>query len=444
MKQFLTKAIDDFKNSEFFKRARLGNDYFYGFNETILNRRNTLTTIKSSTGNALDLDVNKAKISTNIFGRLTIQQVGTLLNWGLQTKNNANKNKLGEDFDTNLSLVAEKSITHGKAYIFYNDNQTQILEAYGNGGFNGCFLLQDEDTSINMIAIRFHQIDRDKPMYVEVFELDGKTKYRIKGEEFIILQPKKPYKEVKFLITNDTLETFNYSSLPVVELRYDQTGMSALTKSLQTLIDRMDILSSDYADVMERIKSIWWIFNNFSGDIDDLIEIKKEVETLGMVLAREDSTADLKTVDIPFLAVEYALKLYEKQVYKDFMAYNTDEITGGSLTNVAIKSAMENHLKKVGRWERQHVIKFVRQILLLAGADTTDIKFRYDVLMNENETNQTIIDAYNSRILDRETALSKLSFIDPSEVQDILKRTELAELSIVPDVDDVSDGDNVE
>ena len=57
------------------------------------------------------------------------------------------------------------------------------------------------------------------------------------------------------------------------------------------------------------------------------------------------------------------------------MALNMDEISGGSLTNVAISTATANLNMKVNRYEWQ-VYQFVQSVLMLSGVETQDIKFR--------------------------------------------------------------------
>jgi hypothetical protein len=271
---------------------------------------------------------------------------------------------------------------------------------------------------------------------VEVYDADGQEELMIKDDVVFMLRPKRPY-VVKMRVATGEEGSIPYGRIPIITLRANDKGLSALSLGLKALIDQHDIIASDHSDLMARIKGILWIFNNFTGTAEDLAQIKEEVEVLGIVASKDgDTTASPHTVNIPYAAVEYSLKILRHLIYASFMGYDTDTITGGSLTTVAIKATLENLNKKVGRWERQHVIKAVQQLLSILGVETSDIKFRYDLLTNTTESDALILNAFSTGVLDVETALNKLSFIDPDEVEGVLERLALTEMGVPKDYQD--------
>jgi hypothetical protein len=250
-----------------------------------------------------------------------------------------------------MSEGGENCLIHGRTYFFWNYNHIVNFPIFTKGG--GSFPLISQKTGQMMAFIRYWQVDINKPIYFEFYELDGQTEFVIIDDMAQETRSKRPYRvKVRPMFNEETAD--NYNTLPIVELKANGYGSTELSVGLKALIDQYDIIFSDFSDVMERIKGILWVFNNFNGTANDVVEIKKEIEALGIVAAKDDSTtATPHTIDIPFLAVQYALGTLKKAIYAVFMGYNTEEITGGSLTNVAIEAMLENLNSKVGRWERQ-------------------------------------------------------------------------------------------
>ena len=120
------------------------------------------------------------------------------------------------------------------------------------------------------------------------------------------------------------------------------------------------------------------------------------------------------------MARQTALELLEKAIYEDAMAMHLKEITGGSLTNVAIKAATTNLDLKCDRYEWQ-VYTFVQSLLRLVGFETEVISFVRKAMVNQTEVVQDI--ATMREDIDQETALRLNPYIMPDEIEDILERT---------------------
>lgn len=131
----------------------------------------------------------------------------------------------------------------------------------------------------------------------------------------------------------------------------------------------------------------------------------------------QSATAQPHTIEVPYQARQAALQLLRRGIYEDFMALDTDTLTGTQLTNVAIRTASAAMDMKADRWEWQ-VFRFVRELLRLMGIDTEAIRFRRKTIANESETVADI--AAMRPDIDRRTALSLNPYLQPEEVERLM------------------------
>ena len=146
------------------------------------------------------------------------------------------------------------------------------------------------------------------------------------------------------------------------------------------------------------------------------------------------STAEPYAFEVPYAARQTALELLRKELYSDYMALNMDELTGGSLTNVAIETAMTNLNLKCDRYEWQ-AFQFVQSLLQLAGVTTEEITFKRQSLSNKSEVVQDI--AAMREDIDQETALKLNPYIMQDEIEKIIMNTAAQQLSGLPTVQEL-------
>ena len=123
------------------------------------------------------------------------------------------------------------------------------------------------------------------------------------------------------------------------------------------------------------------------------------------------------------------------------MALSMDELTGGSLTNVAIETAMLNLNLKADRYEWQ-CFAFVQKVLRLLGVDTEEITFKRQELVNRSEIVNDL--SLMRDYIDQETALKKNPYIMQEEVQDILERLAAESMSAAPEVKKPDNADELD
>ena len=170
--------------------------------------------------------------------------------------------------------------------------------------------------------------------------------------------------------------------------------------------------------------------------MEQALQVVQEINELKVAMAVSDGTssssAEPRTIEVPYAARQTALEILEKALYGDFMALSMSELTGGSLTNVAIQTAMTNLNLKCDHYEWQ-CFDFVQQVLSLLGVDTEEITFQRQQIVNRSETVQDIY-AMRSDI-DRETALKLNPYISQDDVPGILEALDAEEVSGLPNMD---------
>lgn len=422
----LLKAVEEYRSSADFQHALEASSYFRGENpaiarKTILRARKIETRdadgrrrIKTGTE-----DVVGHRIGSSFLFRFVTQQNQYLLSEGVNLPEEI-KHSLGADFDHQLSRLGEFALLHGASYGFWNGDHLDVIEMARND-LSGFLPLLDEMTGEIRLGVQFWQLGTRRPLYLRLFEPDGVSILRIQGKNVQTVQEKTPYLRI---LNHDALgdrlliPPEGYGALPLIPLYANQDGKSELTPAIQAKIDAYDSILSDFADNLSRANDVYWVLNNFSGTTEDIAEMLEEINRVKAVANLSDgsgssATAEPHTIEVPYAARQAALTLLEHDLYSDYMALDLTAITGGSLTNVAIRAAMANFDLKADRYEWQ-IRHFMQSLLHLLGMPTDRIHFRRQAIANESELVQDI-QAMRSDI-DRRTALRLNPYISDEEM----------------------------
>ena len=279
-------------------------------------------------------------------------------------------------------------------------------------------------------------------MYVRLFEVDGVTVY-IKDKDSANLTEHTAKRAYKQTVSVDAagehlVDAQNYAALPVIPMFANDEQESELRPSIKEKIDAYDRIFSDFGDNLDRANDVYWVLNNFGGNIKDALEITQQIQQLKLILNQTDgtgsgSTAAPHTIEVPYQARQTALEILRKELYADFMSLDMDALTGGSLTNVAIKAAMVNLDLKANDYEWQ-CFRFVQDVLRLNGIETEDIQFKRQTLVNESEIIQNIYLA--AADLSRRKRLELNPMISADEIDKIMTDADLEDVtgSDTPDI----------
>lgn len=447
--ELIRKIIGSYKASHDFTYALTALEYFKGENPVVCSKvilRNGVYTMDSTddTGHKVTRTVKRekaivgARLPASFLFRFVTQQNQFLLGNGVTLESDKVKQRLGVGFDKTMEQIGERALLGGVSWGFWNVDHLEAIDA-ARDWFSGFVALLDEATSAPMVGVQFWQLSDKRPMHVRLFEVDGMTMYRMEGEELKETEAKRPY---AISVSRDAAGEMvtgysNYSALPVVPLYANVEHRSELTTAIKAKIDAYDRISSDFVDNLDKANDIYWVLNNWGGTLSDMQKMLEMIRETGIIANQSDgmgssSTAQPHAFQVPYEARQTALQILEKELYKDYMAVNMDEITGGSLTNVAIRTATANLNLKADRYEWQ-VFAFVQKVLALLGINTEKIRFKRQNIANETETIQNIV-AMRSDI-DHETALKLNPYIMPEEIDTIMDNVAAEQLSGLPSVE---------
>lgn len=440
--ELLMKIIEGYKKTTDFRMGLVANEYFRAENPEVSSKyllRPTTVEVRDENGKVRKTNrtekITGNRVYSSFFSRFVIQQNQYLLANGVTLDNDETKKRLGLGFDKALERLGEKALVHGVAWGFWNLDHLEVIEAVKDS-LSGAVALLDERTSEPMVLVQFWQINPERPLYVRLFEVGGVTEYRQEENELVMITESRGY--IQHTRT-DALGTeivgeSNYNSLPVIPLWGSEEHRSELTNAIKSKIDLYDRILSDFGDNLDRACDVYWVLNNFGGTMSDIAETLGAIEKLKAVANISDgtgsaSTAEPHTIEVPYAARQAALDILQKQLYSDFMALSMEELTGGSLTNVAIETAMLNLNLKADRYEWQ-CFAFVQKVLRLLGIETEEIKFKRQTISNRSEMVSDI--SLMRDYIDQETALKINPYIEQDEIPEILNRLAAESMSAAP------------
>lgn len=414
---FLLQLHGEYTSREFYRTALDADAYDHRRNTTICN---FVQKLFSASGNeAVNFAAANSRLTSNFFRRINTQRCTYSLGNGISFSQPDIKKKLGEGFDTVLIRAGYAALIHGVAYIYWAYNRAYCFRATE---FAPLF---DEETGALMAGMRFWRLAPDKPLYIELYEQDGVTKYRGYGGELVEIEPKRPYKLRVAKSAADGERIIggeNYGSLPIVPLWGSTLRQSTLV-GLKETIDAYDIIASGFANDLRDCAQIYWIIKNAGGmSADDLDELRTRLLLTHMLTVDGDAGADVTAHqnEIPYEAREACLARLKSSIYEDFGALDVHTIAAGA-TNDHIDAAYQPLDEQADDFE-YCVIEAVTSLLALLGVtgDAAVPLFKRNRISNVKERMEVL--ALEAPYLDDETILSKLPDVTEDEIAAIKQR----------------------
>lgn len=384
---FVHRVITDHQSSDIYKIAVIADQYDRQLNTTITNFRKAVYNLQ---GKPVD-DIWSAnyKLASNFFKRFVTQQNQFLLGNGITWGKDDTGKKLGDDFDTRVQEAGRAALVAGCSFGFWNLDKLVVFK------LTEFAPLYDEENGALMAGVRFWQLASNKPLRATLYEMDGYTDYIWENGAGSILKDKRAYILKTRTTQVDGTEIYdgeNYPSFPIVPFWGNPNHQSELL-GIRASIDAYDIVKSGFADDLDSAQ-VYWILHN-TGGMDDS-DLAQFIERLHIVhAAAVDDAAgtavDSHTVDIPYESREKLLDRLERDLYKDYMAFDPDRIAGGAATATQIRAAYEPLNSKADEYE-YCAIQFLQGILEVAGIED-DPTFERSYVVNRQEEIQTIIAA---------------------------------------------------
>lgn len=427
---FVKRVIDQHKATELYKTAIIADEYDRHRNRTILQYQKILFDVM---GKAVeDVWTANYKLASRFFNRFITQENQYLLGNGVTWANEGTKERLGEDFDTQLQKAGKKALIGGVSFGFFNKDHLDVF------GVNEFAPLYDEENGALMAGVRFWQVDVDKPLRATLYEIDGYTDYiwnrkQIENGSYVyvssILHEKRPYIEKVRVSVVDGEEIYdgeNYPTFPIVPL-WGNTHRQSEIVGLREQIDCYDLIKSGYANNVDEASIIYWTLQNAGGMDDiDLAQFVEKMRKLHAAQTDDGVSATPNTMDAPYQSREALLSRIRADLYEDAMALDTKNIANGATTATQIKAAYEPLNSKCDEYE-YCVTEFIHGILAVIGIDDTPT-FNRSMIVNGQEEIQMVLQS--AQFFPEEYVTKKLLtlFGDGDMVEDILKEKAAAEL----------------
>lgn len=415
---FIRSFINDHKSSLLYKQAVDAETYFAGQNATI---KKYIKFLYDAKGNAVqDIYSANHRLATRFFYRSVTQATSTLLGNGVTWETGAGEEALGEDFDRKLIKAGRNAQVGGVCFGFYNNNRVEIYKITEFAP-----LLDEEDGSVKA-GVRFWQIDAEKPLRANMFELDGITEYQWdkQNPSGIVLEQKRPYIIVKKVTEafgeEDNYEFKNYPTFPVVPCWANELKQSELLPIRATL-DCYDFINSKYADDIDDANLVYWTITNAGGMDDvDLVQFLDKLRKLHAAQTDGDQIVTPTTVDVPFEGREAILDRLEKQLYRDSMSLNTFDIASGAITATQIEASYEPLNEKLDGFEAE-ISDFIARLLQVAGVEDRPTYSR-SIIVNRTEEITTVVNS--ALFLDDQYVTEKIMTLlgDKDKIQEVLDR----------------------
>lgn len=415
---FIRDAIENHRNSDQFKIAEIADEYDAQRNTTI---SDMVQKIYSLTGKAMeDFTASNNRIASNFFRRLITQRCTYSLGNGLTFDTDGVKKKLGDKFDTDLFQLGYNALKHGVAFGFWN------VDRLHNFPMTEFVPLFDEMDGTLRAGIRFWSLDwKQKPVYAVLYEEDGYTKYKSKGKSGLAMEEMEPKRAYRQTIAHteaggdEIIGEENYGSLPIVPLWGNKAHQSALV-GMRAAIDSFDLIQSGFANDMTDCAQVYWIIGNALGMED--ADVQKFMDRLRLahvaVADTDNSSVTPYTQEPPYNGREAYLNRIANSIYRDFGAFNPEDVAAGAITATQINAAYQPMDEEADAFEYQ-VIEFVQQILRLNGLEGTP-QFKRNRISNQTEQVTNVIQ--EAPYLDDQTILELLPNITPDMIPEILAR----------------------
>lgn len=419
---FLRKLIEQHNASELVRTARDADLYDQQRNITI---NEYIQKLYTASGISVENYVaSNNKIASNFFRRLNTQRNTYLLGNGVTftgDKNGQIKARLGEKFDTNIMRAGYFGLIHGVSFVFWNLDKTHVFPVTQFAP------LWDETDGTLRAGVRYWRLDKDKPMIAILFEEDGYTKYRTDGSgtDLIEAEPKKAYKQIYAKAPADSEAVVvgeeNYSALPIVPLWGSSLHQSTLI-GMRQAIDSYDLVRSGFANDLEDCAQIYWLLENYGGMRDeDLAQFRDRIRLQHIAVADTSDGGKVQgyTQEVPYQARQTYLDSIRAGIYEDFGGLDVHTVAAGA-TNDHIEAAYQPMDEQADDYEYQ-LIECIQQLLKLAGQpNNVQPIFKRNRITNQRENVEMLMLA--AEYLDEETIVSKLPFVSPDEIQQILER----------------------
>lgn len=394
---FVKTVMTEHKNTDLYRTAKIAKAYFRHRNVTIEQYQKVL--YKVTGGTVPDNYSANYKMANRFFYRFLVQENQYSLGNGVSFKNKETAEKLGtkeKPFDNQIQKAGIEALQGGVSFGFFDIDHVDVFSVLEYAP------LFDEISGGMKAGVRFWQVDSKKPIRATLYELDGYTEYLWLNKETVIdndwifvdqnqyCKKKRPYVlniEHTEFDGDEITAVENYPDFPIVPLWANTEHQSELV-GMREQLDAYDLIKNSTANDVDA-SIIYWTLTNAGGmDEMDLAKFLEQLKRLHATTLDDDIQAEAHTVDIPVQSRESILDRIERDLYRDAMALNTENLASGAVTATQIQASYEPLNAKADMYE-YCLIDFINKILALAGIDD-EPTFTRSKIVNTTEEIQVL------------------------------------------------------
>lgn len=438
---FVLRAINDHKNSELYKTAETADTYYRCKNKTTMEYQRTYTTVEGAV--VPDNYTATHRSCSNFYYLIVTQPVQYLLGNGAKWGKDETAKRLGKDFDNRLQEMGCAARNGGVSFGFFNLDHLEVFPVLEFAP------IYDEENGALMAGVRFWQIDANRPLRATLYEIDGYTNYLWNvGDRKTVnrdtwkhvgkncyMQPKRSYVLAVRESEADGATIYNgmnYPAFPIVPMWGNKLHQSEIVGK-QEKIDAYDFIMNGFEDDLDNAQIYWMIKGAGGVDDEDLMRFLDRLRTVKAAAPGDDQEVAPVQVDIPYAARETLLDRIEKQLYRDAMIMNPDDIASGAATATQIRAAYERQNINADDFE-YCVLDFINGILEVAGIEDT-ATFTRSTVINVQEEINTVLAAASYLSEDYVTEKILTIFGDGDKAEQMIRQREadgLDRMSVSP------------
>ncbi|MCD8091192.1 MAG: phage portal protein [Clostridiales bacterium] len=402
-RRFIEREIEKFLSSPARLDMITGEKYYMGEQDILRRRRmvigdgGELTEVKNLPNN---------RLVDNQFSRLVDQKTGYFLGrpFTVRCKNADYEKQLNLIFDSEflrtLRLVLEDCYLGGIGwlYIFYDEKGCLSFRRFKP--YEILPFWKDEKHRELELAVRIYRIygyDGERESFkdkAEIYDKNGVRFYEMNGGRLI------PDAETEFMpyaFTDD--EAFGFSEIPLIAFKANSKEIP-LIKRVKSLQDALNTARSDFMNNMqEDSRNTILVIKNYDGE--DLGQFRRNLSEYGAVKVRSidgcDGGIDTLKVDINAENYKDVCDMLKKAIIENGGGYDSrDERFSNNPNQLNIKAMFSeididtNNTETEFQASFKEVLRFVSDYLSNCGkgdfgAETAEIIFNRDVLINETE-----------------------------------------------------------
>lgn len=403
-KQFLEKEIYYWVNSPTRRMQLTGTAYYKHDQDIAFKQRKAigeggqLVTVSNLPNN---------RLTDNRYAFLVDQKANYLLSKPIDvrcaddTAQDTINDVLGPHFLLTLKSVGKDALNCGISYLFPYVDDNGELEFKRFHGYEILPFWKDQDHTALDAFLRMYPQEvyegqtKKIVQRVEWYTLEGVQRFIYESGE---LRPESTDIFPYIVVNNgegepENAQAFNWSRIPLIPFKLNDEEIP-LIKRVKSLQDALNVMYSNYVDVMEEgPRNSILIIHNYDGQ--DLGEFRRNLSTLGAVKVRDPGGVDV--LQIPVNSENYLsiINLLKRAIIESGRGLDTkdDRLASGSPNQMNIRSMytdldldatdMEMNFKAA----LQDLMWFVNAFDAAMGRPTSDVTFIFnkDTMVNESE-----------------------------------------------------------